>query len=115
MPRKAWQMAIKTGQGVADDSRVTGDTKQVFIQRLIEFAGLAVGVGEQGIGGVEIGALAPFGLTGVMMIGQHQAETTQVHDVGIVQPVEMITLAFEVLQPFGHPCRALAPGIGDDR
>ncbi len=100
---------------MGDHAGVPGDAEQMFVEGLIELAGLAVGIGEQRIGRVEVGARRWIGEAGVVVIGQHQGEAAEMHDVRVLQPVSRVGTLHDRQHAACHARGALFPCGGRDR
>ena len=81
VPAQAWQAALEVGQAMADQPGIGLDPQQMFVEALVELAAFALGIGPQRI--VRL-ALHPAwaGETGIVVVGEHQVQACQVHQVG---------------------------------
>ena len=99
MVGEARQVALETGQGVGDQAGGATHAQQMFQQRLIALCAATLvlaGIGEDGLVGLQealafddrhVGAIHTE--TGIVMVGQHQRQPRQMHDVGISQPIAL--------------------------
>ena len=94
---------------------VLGDAKQVFIQRLIEITRTTIGIG------VELVAFGYFdaawvfaGQTGIVVIGQHQAQPGDVHHIRVGEPITLAWLRAQSLQALRYTGGAFAPKLCGD-
>ena len=111
--RQAGQMLIKSWQGVGHFAAVRGNAQQVFVERLVELTRPPVGVGVQRITfrhGDAAGVLAAE--AGIVVVGQHQTQARDVHDIRIAKPVAFAGLCAHVQQAPGQTRGLLAPEIG---
>ena len=97
MMGEAWQVAFEVRQCVCNQACVVAHADQVFQQRLVALGIAALvlaGIGKYRLVRLHEALALDDGIivavnfeAGIVMVGQHQAQPGQVHDVGISQPV----------------------------
>ena len=113
------QVLVEFRQEPRDLGTVLRDADQVFIQRLVGRAVLAR-VGQQSVTRRDYDALGVIGTfkAGVVVVGQHQAQSAQMHDERVVQRVRNGGDRWPALHGFQQTARdaggALPPCFGGD-
>lgn len=104
-------MTLETGQAVNNAAGHARHPEQVFVQGLFELA-IGVRVGKQRMLTITLYPLARLGRqTGVVVIAQHQAHASQMHDIGVVQPITTTGLGLQCQQAIGE-LGSLRPPFG---